>query len=214
MIAVAVVTLIAIIGLENHHGHDLIKNAKITSLVSTLAYTRNSVAEFFKEYHYLPGDFPNPEKISSCANQKCWRGNGDGFLQQEESAHFFEQLWAGNASNPYVKNLAGSGKQIILFYHSGDGNLPYSHKATPHEKGHYMALIGNDIVDEKSPFLIPQEAMSLDVKLDDGLPGSGIITAAGRKECLKMGKDGLKIYNTKYKQACLFVYMNLSLEGL
>jgi hypothetical protein len=178
----------------------LIRATEIQSISSEFVQYRDAAQAFRTQYRELPGDMPNADSYwpASAGN-----GDGDGKItrdnfsaQLEEMFLFWQHLsLAGLISGQYT-GIAGAASD---FHHIAGENAPagsiknsgwtamelyrigYSDAATVHYALDYgnILILGAFIPDYRAgdPIVTPQEAYSIDQKLDDGKPGAGFIIA-------------------------------------
>jgi hypothetical protein len=175
----------------------LVTNAKVTSTVAKVKMITNATDEFLHRYHYLPGDLPNPQDvIPACKERKCLGGNGDfaigtsltssGILDHDgEVIHFWEHLKAAGLLPEKFDQETALGGKFLVFFYDGSIRLPFTFEDNERRKRNYIVLTGNNEIDTSSFFLKPEDAASLDRKMDDGIPTIGTVIAAGKSECVR-----------------------------
>lgn len=192
---------------ETRSGRELIKNAQITATTRKITYTEQDIAAFKERFGVLPGDIPNPEeKIPACKQEiKCGKGNGDskigglvGEYIESENEFFWQHLVAsGDISHPEYYpdgnwNMSGFESPLFIGYFDGKSSLPDVLGET--KEGHYFFLTSTS---GKVAFLKTQQAAMLDRKMDDGMPMTGKVIAAGNPNCLSKKMNRASPYITK-----------------
>jgi prepilin-type N-terminal cleavage/methylation domain-containing protein len=183
-------------------GRDLIQAASLRATISQLGNYDAAVNTFELKYNGFPGDLDNASRRglttskTSCAAgyvATCHNGDGDGYLEDAnsfatnvsgdaelitgEGGWFWEHIYkAGFADAAYSgdQDLAVIGTEFpkaksgggISVY--GSGNINYYHIGAANSVG-TGARFQN--------IFEPEDAFSIDNKLDDGLPFSGFVIA-------------------------------------
>lgn len=198
---VEVAVVLSVIGLvlaSLMTGNYLLNAAKLNSIITDAAQIKSAIENFEIKYESLPGDMPNASSFwgTSCTNagsspvNPC-NGDGDRRIEYNVStgSERFEDIRAWQhltLSGHYPGDFSGvvSGNRFTL----GE-NAPQSEKAgagfwimRPSGTTTYYGQTGNLImlggVDSSSGFLnnavlTVQEAHTLDLKTDDGVPDDG-----------------------------------------
>ncbi len=168
-------------------GKDLIQAAQLRALITQLDSFETQVGTFQLKYNELPGDISNPNK-RGLGNHA---GDGDGLLEDDttggdpdtidyEISYFWEHLnragfadgaYDGDTTNgslgetfPEAKHGGGIvayGLNGVNFFHVG---ITHSSNDSPPN------LVFKDT-------LIPEDAFSVDNKIDDGFPLKGNVVA-------------------------------------
>lgn len=181
-----VITVIALLVGVVVGGRSIKKASEIRGMVSDIQQFQSSIENFRTQYNGLPGDLNDAtEYFSTTVN-----GNGNGAIEYPEGGNIeslraWQQLnLAGLVEGEYT-GIATVGAQADI-----GGNVPSSRRnkvgyllitdnlAGKAERlefriGAFVATNRND-----AAALTPQEAKSLDAKIDDGYPLAGTILAA------------------------------------
>lgn len=167
-------------------GKSMMKNSQILAMIKELDVYSKATAQFQKTYGMWPGDFPSASEIW----QGAGNGNGDGRIEgasgtYPETIFFWNHLSrAGLIGGTYsgIPGYPRPGIQIpgTAYQHNGgylvwwqDNNSDFGE---PSSRGNYLGLGGNQNSSSDhngEGFLIPQDAYTIDSKIDDGLPVSG-----------------------------------------
>ncbi len=191
-------TVIAFIAGAVVAGKTMIKNSELLSITKELNTYSNAAAQFYQIYHYWPGDMP----VASTVWQGAFDGDGNEWIHEnDETAAFWNHLSRSGLISGYF-----NGNYSVTFrpgvhmpgtaYSSTIGYIPHYQEqfpvstntgfyAGPGTAANYIGLGGimnNDGNGANS--MTPQDAYSLDSKMDDGSPVSGRFLAM-------RGNDGL-----------------------
>jgi prepilin-type N-terminal cleavage/methylation domain-containing protein len=192
--------VIAIIGLilgSVAIGKEMIRNAQIQGLNKDFGHYVNAIKMFQEKYGALPGDFARASiylRIPLITS-----GNGDGLIVGNEEflawqhlavAGFIEGNYPGFSSGGNIRHpfdnadgpknvpstqLNGAGWGLLYYDTTSDNLLLYT--AGEPLPGHVLWIGGTTFAgsEETMPILTTEEAELLDIKLDDGMPGTGKI---------------------------------------
>jgi len=188
---------------------------------------------FYTEYQYLPGDMPDANSKLSACKDSCFNGNGDYKIDehkikkitsfQDERVQFWNHLVKASKLSGYSpegKELEwgkgfpniGKGAGLHIFSHSGTGGLPGSFKGQDFSEGLYLVFssdVTGELTSASRHHLTPGQARIIDDILDDKLPLTGSVKAAGDKECIHR-VNGTMEYNYKLKdRKCISLYIFL-----
>lgn len=193
-------------------GHTLIKAAELRAVTTEFAEWQAAVNTFRQKYSQYPGDFDAatqvwgedtcPAAVGSVLSATC-DGNGDGVIAQhdastqEEHYLFWQHLMkAGLVEGTYTgvrgaaspwKHVAGENAPVSEYPGGGwavDSN-------SDHDDIIFIVDTTNALVfgapgtweSMYDPLLTPEQAWNVDIKIDDGLPGSGNVNAVNRGLC-------------------------------
>ena len=168
-------------------GANLFRGSQVNSVVAELKFYSTALENFKQKYNYLPGDMPDAiSYFPTSAN-----GNGDNLIASyAESYRAWQQLGlaqlvpgqysgtsTGNASvigvNSPAAKITGAGWGILastgIFSLTGLNSVQRLYIGGPQAA---------DITTAPT-VLLPNEALALDRKLDDGYPNSGRVLAGG-----------------------------------
>lgn len=175
----------------------LIDQAQLRSIITEANNYRTAIQGFRDQYRYLPGDMPNAKNYWSSASLN---GNGNGIVEYGTAANaaseafaFWQELglsglikgsYTGNAGpSYYCQSIAGTnipyGKVKGTMWgpsymdNSGGSSL-YSFQRDYRNWFTFSGLAGDDWYADNL-FLTTAEAQSIDSKMDDGKPGTGIV---------------------------------------
>lgn len=166
-----VLCIIALLSVAVLKGQSLIRGGEVTDLVATAGDLRNAASLFRQRFHYLPGDFPvdatNPEIAGisdACKMGNASAGNGNGLIESTESACATEELIRTDFLRwELTKPLRSRYGTINLLSMTAAGI------------GAFDTPVRNVILFANIPC---DEAISVDIKLDDGNLGLGKIQAS------------------------------------
>jgi prepilin-type N-terminal cleavage/methylation domain-containing protein len=190
-------------------GQELIGNARIKSTISQLKGVEAATSSFRDAYNAMPGDMATPNtRLPNCLAAPCNAGgNGDGQVVSPftgaptaEGQGFFVQLSAANLLTGIVPTVGagglvwganlpvspiGGGLQVGFFV----GNAPLSNQQGPAiagnvAAGHYLALHNAPAAGMPAAGTMSATAAArIDRAIDDGVPNTGIVLAAGAGAC-------------------------------
>lgn len=192
-------------------GQSLIRNAELKTILTDAELYKSAAKNFKDKYMALPGDFA--EAVATFPSSSATDGNGDGDLDVAAAAgatgeffQFWDQLQLAGMIEGSFSGLAGSG----TVWHSVIGvNVPRSQitnvgwgtntanffggsaAAYALDYGNFLfvgAAIAND--QPQAAFLKPEEAWSIDTKIDDGKPGQGSVIARYWDTCTDAASNG------------------------
>lgn len=189
-------------------GQELIANAQITSTVAQVKGIDAATTTFRDMYDSMPGDMPNPTtRLPACTAAPCnIAGNGNrrvdgdfsnapateerGFWSHLNAADLMTGLdpaqgavWGGESPEAEI----GGGFHAAFHGGGGGATMPNLQGVTASDvrAGHYLALHVNPNGGVNATgFLTPNQAFRIDQKLDDGVPGTGSVMAAGAGTCI------------------------------
>lgn len=212
-------------------GQELIKNAAVSATAAQLKAFESAYTTFVDVYSGKPGDITTARaKIQQCiAGNRCTNGDGNGFIRATNSAlnapgtddqavgtgetyqalkHLAAadliggvRLNAGPSTDALVASKIGGYMYIgeVLgnaSYHRGSGTA-----FTP--GGIYVSQAYNINANPRSGRVnTPSETARLDRKIDDGVPGTGSLLAAGQETCV----NGRNYRENSTEKLCAFLY--------
>ena len=205
-------------------GQSLIESAKLNRVIKELQQYEIGVAQFKTKYKYLPGDHPQGNTFNSlCTNVTC-NGNGDGkiYLQVLPANNLeVRNVWYHLQGTGFLNlklPFTTTGNQVSSTYKAGD-NFPESTYAdgiridvgTIHSSyGIFLNSATTASVDKVAVYLSgsvggfmkPANAMTIDQKIDDGRPASGLFFGgqAGIDNCLEWGSVAGNKYDIGYNK--------------
>ena len=211
-------------------GQELITNARIAATGAQLEAMGAAYNGFRDQYNAIPGDMSTAQaKIEACGNQvaSCFDGTGDGTIGVNvgaagaagannaagEPGNFYGQLLAANfitgmdGTNNVVFGEAYPTAPIGGGFLVGDTRTGVTaFDATEMRPGIWVVVNGiTGAVADGSGILTPQQAATIDRRIDDGLAGAGSIvgqdTAANCKAAA--GDDA---YDVVDSQVCAIAY--------
>lgn len=172
---------------------DISAEAKIKLLGKETANLQKAITGFSEQYLFFPGDFPNAVTYFSCDSGSAPSGcNGDGnglvdapdesyrFYEHLNSADFLTGSFSGeaNGSEPYSSSANLFASEVVisgLYYPSSDS----SSDEYPNTNRNKL-ILGRFIesyTEAQIGALSPRDAMSYDLKYDDGMPRIGKVMA-------------------------------------
>lgn len=187
-------------------GQELIANAQVTATVSQIKGIEAATTTFKDMYDAVPGDVTNPTtRLANCTAAPCNApGNGNSRVDTApasaatagEGLSFWSHLNAadllggtdGTATVAWGNALPaaelGGGYMIG---HTASGALTGAVSGTAPRGGHYLSLRSDPGVaiagSATNAALLPTQAARIDRKMDDGVPGTGTVIAAGTTTC-------------------------------
>ncbi len=177
--------------------NDIIKNSRITSLISQMQQLNQSSSAFESLYGYLPGDY---ELASYNIDSSLTDGDGNGYIvdtdgsptsapssftkvidsvsSPNEIVSIFHHLSVANfisADFDGVENKCQPGENIPLLK-TGFGGLIY-YTSFQDNKNYWHLGVGYGTTDAivSQNILSPAQAFGIDNKLDDGEPMRGLV---------------------------------------
>jgi prepilin-type N-terminal cleavage/methylation domain-containing protein len=183
-------------------GNSLIEEAKLKAVITESSELINAIDLFEKKYSSLPGDTVRAYEIwgTNCAETavEC-NGNGNGIIEYSagtttvESFHAWQHLSLANMVNGSYSGVATvSGQADIAIniprssYDSAGWSLGNNGTySPPNTEGQFLQIGGFTSGDLASSYIFkPESLYSIDRKVDDGKPRSGLIMALGAaSEC-------------------------------
>lgn len=226
-----VVVIIAFILSAVLKGQNLINAAKIEAIVAEVSKNKVSITSFYNKYGKYPGDF-NEAVANWGATTKD--GDDDGKIEfintlgtptYEGYLAWQHLTYAQMTSDPYV-GTATTGAAVpvtdIPASRIGGGFfLDYSSSATNYDhvtSGAYgflaknVMILGTPVATSASPVLVngvmtPNQAMELDVKMDDGVPTTGRVRGADGSASTAGNCQATNIYViTKTGKDCIMIF--------
>lgn len=193
-------------------GQELIGNAQVTATVAQLKGIEAATSTFRDTYSALPGDITTPgTRLPNCtATGNCdTAGNGDGRLGNTptatpvgaEGGRFFVHLNAAGLLTGIVPgtNTPGGnfpeakvrGNVISVGSAGLPADLGAAVDSTGASAGMYLTIVNAvGAATTGTTGLKPSEALRIDTKLDDGIPGTGSVRAIGTATCGGTGAAG------------------------
>ncbi len=175
-------------------GRSLVQSARLTSIADTANQYQTSVRAFELQYHGLPGDITNATEYWP---GQTYSGNGDGKITGisqggtgaaddggniEEEGTVFEQLSLANLTSGSYDSSSGDARFPQYAIEGSFFSPRYTSReegfncgACTHLRKNLLMFLKNTL-----PFMVlsPPDAQTLDLKIDDGRPGAGTVTAA------------------------------------
>lgn len=188
-------------------GKSLLRSSRVMSITAEFAAYKQAISNFNDKYMALPGDFAGAQTIWGATDVSNGDGNGlitnnlagtslgEQFqawlhLQKAEMINGNYTGTNGTAgvrarvvgSNIPASQLGGAGWGLISVtltdIAGGYTEIPYTAPDIPPNHVLWFGLDSvSGTVDSQSPALTPGEALAIDTKSDNGLPGSGKIVA-------------------------------------
>lgn len=186
-------------------GKSMLRNSRVRATTAEAATYIQAIGNFRDKYQALPGDFATASTIWSTASNGD--GNGlitvnisntnlvEQFLawQHLSKAEMISGSFTGSAGSAGVRDrvpgqnvptsqLSNAGWGLISVtladIAGGYNQIPYT---APDMAPNHVLWLGNGsvsgTVDSQKPILTPNEALDIDNKMDDGMPGTGKIIA-------------------------------------
>ncbi len=186
-------------------GQNLIKQARLRAVISEQDSVKQAINAFKIKFNYLPGDFKDAYNYwgSKCADTsyEC-NGNGNGKIEAiggNESKLEIYRFWQHlNLAGIYPGSFTGKGKASgteIMEAYIGE-NIPASkmklvgmsviynskeHNYTSEIYTGNILIFGGVVPSDiaAKPMFSTQDAYTIDQKIDDGMPTSGIVLSIG-----------------------------------
>jgi prepilin-type N-terminal cleavage/methylation domain-containing protein len=183
-------------------GQDLIRGAEVRSLISQIDKYSAGINAFRLKYNSLPGDF---NQSNLYINSACVAGNGDGLIGSvagpstvvgattgpaitlaatvptAEHVEFWRQLSLLNLIEGSFTGAATSTLGVTMPYTKTNKGGVFAYGNTGDSVNYYhigLANTGTTSVTSAAA-LSADDARNIDAKMDDGMPGTGIIGARG-----------------------------------
>ena len=187
-------------------GQDLIKTARLRSLMTQIRSISSAIATFQAKYGGLPGDYTNaysfPEFSTSnsvadgngqitcssttasiCANAQAANGEVLLFWKNLSEAGFFEFTSSYNATTLSALTAVTSANisEYLPSASLSGGNRLTAYSANGQHYVHMSNIIGigTDGALTASAGISPIDALQIDAKMDDGIATSGLVRAVG-----------------------------------
>jgi len=208
-------------------GQELIGNAQTTATVAQVKAMEAATSTFRDTYASLPGDILTPAtRLPNCTTGACaTAGNGNGRLDNLTSAtpigaegeRFFLHLNAASLLTGIVPGASGvltnfpstkiSGSVIQAGNAAAVADLAGAVDNTGASTGLYLTIINAVGVPSTATVgLKPSEALRIDTKLDDGVPGGGVVRAIGTAAaCGTTGDAGTYMTNLNAAGCGLYI---------
>lgn len=211
-------------------GQELIKNAAVSATAAQLKAFESAYTTFIDVYAGKPGDLASARaKIQACiAGNRCNNGDGNGWIwHANSSASNPGATDTGNTGEIYqaLKHMAAAdliggvrlnvapgidalvASKIGGYLYVGEilGNASYHRGSgaalTP--GGIYVSqALHNNANPRSGRVNTPSETARLDRKIDDGVPGTGSLLAAGQDTCV----NGRNYRENSTEKLCAFFY--------
>lgn len=214
-------------------GQGMIRSAELRGAISEIENFRVATDSFKGQYSALPGDLKNANSIWAATSS----GNGNGKIDYESSVYEMFNAWEqlqlarmidgnfdGTGTTPSTANVPSSS-----YITGGIYGLKYTNGATTTEinltdslgralSGNYV-VFGGSGASETYPsiaILTPDDAKSIDSKIDDGTPDYGKVIGmdigvSGAGNCFT-GSAPNFVYSITYTLKACYLWINLSQE--
>lgn len=188
-------------------GRELIESARLKSVLTQLNEYRVATGTFMDMFDALPGDFAGAKEYIG-ENLVSGKGNGKidgkGLERDSEAGQFWAHL-AGAGLIP----MPGEPEGATLQFDKGAPSARIGGGITVEFKDgkHWFVLGSENGPQGTKALLTPQQAMSLDKKIDNGLPTTGKVRSedgAGLPANSCVTADGK--YNTKNQEPACIMY--------
>lgn len=178
-------------------GRDLIKAAEIRGLTSQLETYQTATNTFRLKYNALPGDIvnatdywaasgacPRTDSVSTC------NGDGDSTIEFNYGASVEERYWFWNHLSlatlingmyygQHIGNSSIIGAEVPETPFGGSGFLVTYYSDIYDHAGYMMEIGSYGNGGTSGPFISPQDAWAVDIKMDDGQNDDGRLLATG-----------------------------------
>jgi prepilin-type N-terminal cleavage/methylation domain-containing protein len=188
-------------------GRELIESARLKSVLTQLNEYRVATGTFMDMFDALPGDFSQAKDYIG-AHLVDGKGNGiidgEGLKRDDEAGQFWAHL-AGAGLIP----MPGEASGAALHFDKGapssriGGGITVTYK----DGKHWFVLGAENGNKGTNALLTPLQAMSLDKKIDNGLPSSGkVISEDGDDVAVGSCVTAAGKYNTQNTAAACVMY--------
>lgn len=164
-------------------GQNLIKAAEMRATIQQIEKYNSAVNTFRSKYGGLPGDFTMGIRFGIATTD----GNGNGLLEDAdadlttdeisgEMAEFWSQLTGASLIEGAYSISAGAqvvGEQFPLSKHGNGGIVAYQANGANHY--HLGATASANTTLAYADNLLPGDAYSIDLKIDDGIASTGFV---------------------------------------
>jgi prepilin-type N-terminal cleavage/methylation domain-containing protein len=195
-------TIIALLAGSTMLGQSMIRNSELQSVVNDVDRYKKAAQLFKDKYLYLPGDMPTAsnfwtgaangngdgfigDSTASALGNTTHGLEGFGVWQHLADAGFIEGAYSGTWSGSMTQEAAGvntpaskvPGGTYLLFYVApttgSAGIFPANYRHVIAYGIRSTAANGTGPIAPYYPVLTAAEAMEIDKKMDDGMPGTG-----------------------------------------
>lgn len=182
-----VLVLISLLVAAVMSGQKLVQHSKLQNLIKEIREFDSGISGFKDKFHYYPGDFPEADIYWPLASPDAVNGNKNWQIETGEDLQFWKQLalagfisgsYTGTTSGTHVIGtnapksiIQGGGYQVLYAssYYNTTGNTLM-----------FGSMINNTAGNIDGKILSPQDAYTIDIKIDDGLAAGGnLYTAQG-----------------------------------
>jgi len=193
-------------------GQDMIENARLKKVMSQVNEYRVATSAFLDRYDAYPGDF---NKATTQISSDVTDGNGNGVVEGAGLSGEALQFWSHLA---HAKLITPPGRMEDLGtaeFGKGapstavGGGITVESNPDTGMTGLWMILGNQSGNAGKGALLTPQQALSIDLKFDNGEPSSGNVQSrdgsnVSAGSCLSGGA-----YNTQNEKPACVVYFKL-----
>lgn len=195
-------------------GRELIESARLKNIISDVQAYQMATTAFLDKYDALPGDF---HLASYQIRSDLRNGNGDGSIEgaglspNSEALAFWSHLaTVGLIKSPGMENDSNVGEFGKGAPSTALGGGFTIEKSPRGLKGHWLVLGKKNGIHGDGGLLTPEQAMSIDKKLDSGYPNSGKVrgfdgTDRSSRSCVRSNGT----YNVENHEACCVLYFQL-----
>lgn len=193
-------------------GQDLLESAKLKATMSQLNEFRIATNLFYDKYDALPGDFDQAQQMIHASLRN---GNGNGVVEGagltlQGEGHESLSFWAHLAAAGLITDPGTMPSSGVARFGQGapaskiGGGFTVKHNPAPGLEGHWFVLGKENGASGDAALLTPEQAHSLDRKMDNGDPFSGRVQARdgygqSQSSCVHQGRYNLK----NRKPACV-----------
>lgn len=192
-----VLTIIGLLLAATVQGISLRKSAEVRSFMTDVNVFQNAIGGFYAKYNAIPGDMSDaytywstncvPSSGDATADAALCNGNGNGQITVDSGgtdseafrawqhlvlSEFLEGAYPGTATGTQANigiNVPGSRRTTVgySFAYATTGSAGNRNEIS---LGGFVSSAVNT-----GPALLPSEALSIDLKLDDGIPATGAV---------------------------------------
>lgn len=196
-------------------GQELIENARLKATMAQINGYRLAVSQFFDIYDALPGDYGQAHEMihpSLKNGNQNGRIEGPGLLADGVPDHEALSFWAHLQGANLIQDSGVMPHNRMAHFGQGapkakiGGGITVRYNPYPDMPGHWFLLGEENNQEGNAPLLTPSQAMSMDKKMDTGVPTTGRIRimagyGAPEQACIKNGQ-----YNVQNKEPACIAY--------
>ncbi len=186
-------------------GQELITNARVTSTISSTEAMAGAYNGFRDKYQAIPGDMINAQaRLTGCTGAPCVNGSGNNIIATNvggasvaggEGQLFFVHLLRGefitgmDGTAPISFGTTNPTAPIGGGFLAGDVRTGVTGFTAAEVTGTYNITVAGNVAGAgvNNGILLPQQAATLDRRLDDGAPITGSVIVDSQAGCRVAG---------------------------